>query len=196
MQVSELLRFGGKAFFAVRRDVKYPGFRVHKIHKRKTYQCNVILPFKSVLRNDFSEIYEFEHFNLHIKENTDCAFCSPTDRELLSENILTYAIADKYPVSKGHSLVIPKRHCPNYFDLSDKEKASCTLMMDHIQKKLQREYEPDGFNVGINVNQVAGQTVFHSHIHIIPRYNGDADDPTGGVRNLIDGQGNYLAKNE
>lgn len=196
MEVSELLRFGGKAFFAVRRDIKYPGFRVHKIHKQKTYQCNVILPFKSVFRNDFCEIYQFQHFNFKIGENKNCPFCSPEERRPLSENIFAYAIPDKYPVSKGHSLVIPKRHCSNYFDLFDREKASCSLMIDHLQKKLEREYKPDGFNVGININKVAGQTIFHSHIHVIPRYNGDTDDPTGGVRKVVDGHGNYLTENK
>lgn len=193
MAVSELLKPTGKAYFTVRRDIKRAGFRTHLKHEQKVYQCNVVLPFKSIIRTEHCETYEYRHINqLPQPDQTDCPFCSPTpDRELISESATVYALIDKYPVSPGHTLIIPKQHVGNYFELPERAKAACWLMVDHTKLLLATRFQPDGFNVGINVGAAAGQTIPHVHIHVIPRYKGDTQNPVGGVRNVIPGKGDY-----
>jgi diadenosine tetraphosphate (Ap4A) HIT family hydrolase len=100
---------------------------------------------------------------------------------------------DKYPVSPGHALVIPKLHIASYFDLPDKLRTACWLLVDRIKLLLTEQFQPDGFNVGVNVGHAAGQTVPHVHVHVIPRYVGDTENPVGGVRNVIPGGGDYLS---
>ncbi len=193
MHVSELLKPGGKAFFTVRRDLKFEGFRTHKIHRKPTYQCNVKLPFKSILRTEHCEIYEFQHYNIiNIVEQPSCPFCNPgSDREVLTEAATVYSILDRYPVSKGHTLVIPKIHIAEYFDLSPKYQMACWLVVNRVKILITERYKPDGFNIGINIGVSAGQTVPHVHIHVIPRYKGDVEDPMGGVRGVISNKRNY-----
>lgn len=191
MTISELLKPQGRAYFAVRRDLKYPGFRTHKIHKVKTYQCRVNLPYKSVLKNDFCEIYEYQHFTT-LDNGLDGIFENPsTDRELITESATAYSILDKYPVSKGHSLVIPKRQSNTYFDLTLKEEQALWMMVKRVKSILDRRFSPDGYNIGFNNDEAAGQTIFHTHIHVIPRYSGDIDNPRGGIRNVVLGKGDY-----
>ena len=187
MQISQLIKPTGKAYFAVRRDVKFEGFRMHKIHQERTYQCNVILNYNSIFKNDFCEIYEYQHYNqLKNKPAEVCPFCNPdSSRELLAESATAYAIYDQYPVSKGHSLIIAKRHCSSYFELSLREQTACLLMLKEVKEIISSRFTPDGFNVGINIGKDAGQTIDHVHIHLIPRYSGDVSDPTGGVRGVI-----------
>lgn len=122
-----------------------------------------------------------------IEENkSECPFCHVNSKiELILDSPSTYAIFDKFPVSKGHVLIIPKRHCADYFDLDLKEQADCWEMINHLKDIIQKRFNPDGFNIGINVNESAGQTIPHVHIHIIPRYLGDVEDPRGGVRGVI-----------
>jgi len=193
MAVSELLQPSGRAYFTVRRDIKRSGFRNHTEHDVKVYQCNVVLPFKSLLLVDHCEIYEYQHFNqLMQSTETDCPFCHSTpERELLSESATAYAMLDKYPVSPGHSLIIPKVHIGSYFDLSGKHRTACWLMVDRVKMLLTARFRPNGFNIGVNIGEVAGQTIPHVHIHLIPRYNGDVENPTGGVRNVIPGKADY-----
>ena len=197
MAVSELLAPSGRAYFAVRRDIKHNGFRTHTERGVKVYQCNVVLPYKSVLLADHCEVYEYRHFNqLNDTKITDCPFCRPdSERELITESATAYALFDKYPVSDGHALVIPKQHIANYFDLPDRAKTACWLMVDRVKMLLTQQFKPDGFNVGINAGDAAGQTIPHVHIHLIPRYKGDVENPTGGVRNIIPKKGNYLSSN-
>lgn len=192
-EISQLLKIGGKAYFVVRRDVAYPGFRMHKIHKKKTYQCNVILPFSSLLKTDSFEIYEYQHYSFLNKGVSDVSpFFSDNEVKVQVGEIATaFAFYDKYPVSKGHSLIVPKRQISNYFDLSFKEQSACWFLVRLVQEFLQKEYAPDGFNVGINVNEDAGQTVPHCHIHVIPRYNGDIENPRGGIRGVIPEKKDY-----
>ena len=123
---------------------------------------------------------------------SDCIFCSmPIDRIIL-ENELTYAIRDNYPVTSLHSLIIPKRHVVNYFSLTKDELLSCDFLLKEVKNSIQTEDESvEGFNIGINSGEVAGQTIFHCHIHLIPRRVGDAENPRGGVRHLITGKGDY-----
>ena len=115
----------------------------------------------------------------------------PNDR-IVIENELSHAIYDKYPVTKQHFLVIPKRHVLDYFGLSPEELLACDDLLRQLRSQIEDEDSTvEGFNIGMNVGEVAGQTVFHCHIHLIPRRRGDVPDPRGGVRNLIPGKGNY-----
>jgi diadenosine tetraphosphate (Ap4A) HIT family hydrolase len=120
------------------------------------------------------------------KENSDCPFCKlDSDRKLIFESETVYAIYDKFPVNAGHVLIIPKKHCPDYFQLTFEEQSDCILMLNKVREEVNNQFNPDGFNVGINVGEKAGQTVNHVHIHLIPRYCGDVADPRGGVRGVI-----------
>jgi diadenosine tetraphosphate (Ap4A) HIT family hydrolase len=185
MAVSQHLQPGGKAYFAVRRDIKRAGFREHYLHKKPTYQCVVKLPFKSILKTEHCEIYEYSHCNDRDRIPHSCLFCHPRRHlQLLTESATAYAIFDGYPLSKGHALVIPKRHTANYFDLSFKEQSACWLMVNTVKEILEREFQPDGFNVGMNIDRAAGQTMMHTSIHIIPRYRGDLPGAKGGIRRV------------
>jgi len=193
MEISQLLKPTGAAYFAVRRDIKFEGFRIHKLHQKPTYQCNVKLGYKSIFENESCEVYVYKHYNQHNRaENTDCPFCNPEqERKLILESATAYAMFDKFPVSKGHALIIPKKHCTDYFQLTFKEQSACWFILNKVKEFIKTEFNPDGFNIGINVNPVAGQTVEHVHIHIIPRYTGDVINPRGGIRNVIPGKGYY-----
>lgn len=193
MELSQLVKPTGKVYIAVRRDLQYEGFRTHKIHQKQTYQCNVKLAYKSIFKNENCEIYEYQHYNqLKLRENPDCPFCNPdSERELIVESATAYAIYDKFPVNVGHSLIIPKRHCADYFELSFKEQAACIFMVNKVKEIVSKRFNADGFNIGINVGEKAGQTVNHVHIHLIPRYNGDVAEPRGGVRGVIPNKQKY-----
>lgn len=122
----------------------------------------------------------------------DCPFClNNLNSEILLENNFSYAIYDKFPVSKGHILIIPKKHNSNYFDLSLEEQKECLILLNNAKKILDKEFKPDGYNIGININKDAGQTIWHAHIHLIPRYSGDIEEPRGGVRGVIPFKKNY-----
>lgn len=193
MELSQLVKPTGKVYIAVRRDLQYEGFRTHKIHQKKTYQCNVILNSKSFFRNENCEIYEYQHYNqLTITQNQDCPFCNPeVERELIVESATAYAIYDKFPINDGHVLIIPKRHCEDYFNLTFKEQAACIFMLNKVKEIISDRFNPDGYNVGINVDEKAGQTINHVHIHLIPRYKGDVENPRGGVRGVIPNKQKY-----
>lgn len=123
---------------------------------------------------------------------SDCIFCSiPRDRIIL-ENELIYAIRDNYPVTPLHSLIIPKRHVADYFSLTKDELLSCDALLKEVKNSIKAEDESvKAFNVGINSGEAAGQTIFHCHIHLIPRRFGDVENPRGGIRHLIPGKGDY-----
>jgi diadenosine tetraphosphate (Ap4A) HIT family hydrolase len=123
--------------------------------------------------------------------NTDCSFCSlPPDR-VISESDYSLTIRDGYPVSLGHTLIIPKRHVASFFELKAIEKAAILQAMDEAKDALDQEYSPDGYNIGINDGEAAGQTVMHLHVHLIPRYKGDTEDPRGGVRWIFPEKAKY-----
>jgi diadenosine tetraphosphate (Ap4A) HIT family hydrolase len=193
MDVTNLLSPKGTAFFAVRRDLKEEGFRLHAIHKQYTYQCNVKLPFQSLMCNSSYELYQYNHFNkLPRKKGETCPFCKLSRRvEIICETATCVAFYDGYPVSPGHALIIPKRHVANYFDLTNHEREAMNVMLQYVKRKIDERFHPDGYNVGINVNEVAGQSVFHVHMHLIPRYKGDVKNPRGGVRGVIPSKQNY-----
>ena len=118
--------------------------------------------------------------------NKSCVFCSVSADRIVAENLLAYAIHDKFPVTDGHLLVIPKRHAENYFSLTQDELVACDGLLRQLRDDITvKDPSAKGFNIGVNAGAVAGQTVFHCHIHLIPRRDGDVDDPRGGVRWVI-----------
>jgi diadenosine tetraphosphate (Ap4A) HIT family hydrolase len=153
----------------------------------------VVLNSKSFFKNENCEIYEYQHFNqISKRQNSDCPFCNPeSSRELIVESVTVYSIYDKYPVNDGHALIIPKKHCSSYFELSFREQSACMFMLNKVKEILIQKYNPEGFNIGINIGEKAGQTVPHAHIHLIPRYIGDVEDPRGGVRGVIPNKQKY-----
>jgi ATP adenylyltransferase len=121
-----------------------------------------------------------------------CPFCEIPTQRVIMENALAYAVRDGFPVTKGHSLVIPKRHVADYFELSADELLACDELLRRLrQSTLQEDPTVEGFNIGANAGAAAGQTVFHCHIHLIPRREGDVANPRGGVRHTIPGKGHY-----
>jgi diadenosine tetraphosphate (Ap4A) HIT family hydrolase len=111
-----------------------------------------------------------------------CPFCSLPEERLVDANDLAVVIRDGFPVSKGHSLVIPRRHVGSWFDVTPEEQRALLALLGRARRQLDGEFSPDGYNIGINDGPAAGQTVRHLHIHLIPRYAGDTEDPRGGVR--------------
>ena len=114
-----------------------------------------------------------------------CVFCEMDSKRKIYENQNVYVILDGYPVSQGHSLIITKRHVSNYFELTLEEKQAIDQALMHMKKQLYELYHPAGYNIGINNGDAAGQTVMHLHVHLIPRYKGDMENPRGGVRGVI-----------
>ena len=122
----------------------------------------------------------------------DCLFCNIPPVRIILENELAYAVRDGYPVTEMHSLIIPKRHIQDYFDLTTEELIACDQLIRSLKDEISNsDNSINGFNIGMNSGETAGQTIFHCHIHLIPRRTGDVDNPRGGVRNVIPGMGNY-----
>ena len=130
---------------------------------------------------------------LHEVRESGCVFCGHgLGRPLLRESELAYVIADKYPVTDGHVLIIPKRHEPSWFELTQGELAQCNLLIKEMRERISGEDRSvSGFNIGVNQGVTAGQTVMHSHIHLIPRRFNNVVDPRGGVRGAIPGRQSY-----
>ena len=116
-------------------------------------------------------------------DSPNCPFCHP--EHMLFEDDLAYAIADKFPVNPGHLLIIPKRHVADLFQTTGAERTALLSLLDQAKLYLEGKHAPAGYNIGINVGEVAGQTIAHVHLHLIPRYQGDMQDPRGGVRGVI-----------
>lgn len=121
-----------------------------------------------------------------------CVFCNLGDREVLWGVGDGMAFLDAYPVTVGHSLVIVRRHVSSYYELVASEQQLIWRGVQEVQRRLNKRYSPDGFNVGFNEGVAAGQTVMHFHVHVIPRYNGDVPDPSGGIRGVIPGKQKYI----
>ncbi|MFW5790947.1 MAG: HIT family protein [Bacillota bacterium] len=113
-----------------------------------------------------------------------CIFCDLPAKRIELENQRAIAIYDRYPVNQGHMLIIPRRHFANFFEARDEEVIAMNDLLKEARDYLDEKFNPDGYNIGININEAAGQTVMHLHIHLIPRYQGDIDDPRGGIRKL------------
>ena len=127
--------------------------------------------------------------------NDPCLFCNSKESGLAAENVLAYASYDTYPVSNLHCLIIPKRHVKDYFELSNDEVIACNELIKKIKNKvLLKDPLVKGFNIGTNVGKFAGQSVLHCHIHLIPRREGDVQNPQGGVRSVIPLKQHYKRK--
>lgn len=120
-----------------------------------------------------------------------CAFCTLSLARVIDENATALVLRDGYPVSPGHTLLIPKRHTGSFFDLSTKERGDLLTLLDRAKLVLDEEFQPQGYNIGINDGAAAGQTVPHLHVHLIPRFDGDLPDPRGGVRWVIPDKAKY-----
>ena len=125
-----------------------------------------------------------------MSETEYCPFCS--DPEIVMENELAFADYDSYPVNPGHCLIILRRHIAEYFEATAEEKAAIWSLVDKMKPIIDEEFKPDGYNVGVNIGKSAGQSVPHVHIHMIPRYQGDMEDPRGGVRGVIPHKQKYV----
>lgn len=121
-----------------------------------------------------------------------CAFCGRiASGDTVAENDLAVAFFDGYPLNPGHCLLVPRRHEPDFFALSAQEQAAMWMLASVVQRRIEVERTPDGYNVGINVGEAAGQTIAHAHLHVIPRFRGDVPDPRGGVRWVIPARAAY-----
>jgi diadenosine tetraphosphate (Ap4A) HIT family hydrolase len=120
----------------------------------------------------------------------DCLFCrrdDPTVNDVIDESDEFYARWDNYPASDGHIEVVPKRHVNSFFELDAHEVSEAFELLKRVQKQIDEKYKPDAYTIGINDGRAAGRTVDHLHIHLIPRYAGDVEDPRGGVRQILPG---------
>ncbi len=122
---------------------------------------------------------------------SSCPFCTLPAERIIQENEHCVLVLDAYPVSQGHSLIIPKKHVASWFDITTVERDSMMSLLDRAREKAISETSPDGFNIGINDGAAAGQTVPHLHMHLIPRYAHDQPDPRGGIRWVIPGKAKY-----
>jgi len=127
--------------------------------------------------------------------NNPCLFCNIKKSGLAKENELAYASYDTYPVSEMHCLIIPKRHVKDYFDLTEEEVIACNKLIKCIKKEVEiKDSTVRGFNIGTNSGKIAGQSIMHCHIHLIPRREGDVENPQGGVRSVIPKKQHYKRK--
>ena len=127
--------------------------------------------------------------------NNPCLFCNIKESGLVMENELAYASYDTYPVSEMHCLIIPKRHVKDYFDLTDDEIFACNKLIKSVKKEVEiKDHTVKGFNIGTNSGKIAGQSIMHCHIHLIPRREGDVENPQGGVRSVISNKQHYKSK--
>lgn len=122
--------------------------------------------------------------------NNPCLFCKDP-RGVSLQNEFAYSARDSYGVSPGHTLVIPRRHVADFFNLTPEEINACMALITEERKLLDEEFNPDGYNIGVNVGAAAGQSILHVHIHLIPRYKGDVENPQGGVRHVIPKKAHY-----
>ena len=120
-----------------------------------------------------------------MEQHAKCELCAP--RSVLTENELAYVLPDSHAMSRGHVLVVPKRHVADYFEMTHQEQVAILELLREAQRLVQAEHSPDGYNIGVNVGQAAGQSRMHVHVHLIPRYRGDVENPKGGVRCVLAG---------
>ncbi len=115
----------------------------------------------------------------------NCPFCDIDNLDIILKNDYCFAVFDKYPVNEGHMLIIPFRHFGSFFDATKDEILAIYELLNDAKNYLDKKYSPDGYNIGVNIGRVSGQTIMHLHVHLIPRYKGDIENPTGGVRGVI-----------
>lgn len=128
-------------------------------------------------------------------EDDLCPFCKRIDEgEIVLDMPLAVAFPDAYPISPGHTLIVPRRHEPDFFQLTPDEQAQMLALTSQVRSRLASELDFEGVNIGVNSGEAAGQTVDHAHLHFIPRYSGDVDEPAGGVRWLFPDKARYWEK--
>lgn len=120
-----------------------------------------------------------------------CPFCEMPQSRIIHESENAMVVRDGFPISNGHSLIIPKHHYPDFFSLPENIRTELFELVDIAKKQLDAELSPNGYNIGINSGEAAGQTVLHLHIHLIPRFKGDVQDPRGGVRWIFPDKAKY-----
>lgn len=123
-----------------------------------------------------------------------CPFCTLPAHRIIDSNEHGIVVRDGFPVSMGHTLIIPKRHVGSFFEITDEERADLLVLLNKAKVVIKEEFNPDGYNIGINDGSAAGQTVPHLHLHLIPRYKGDRNDPRGGVRWIIPEKADYWSQ--
>ena len=129
--------------------------------------------------------------------NNPCLFCTTKEEEIIEENEFAYATFDSYPVSSKHCLIVPKRHIKDYFELNENEVTGCDQLIKIIKNQIEKDDKTvKGFNIGVNSGKVAGQSIMHCHIHLVPRREGDVENPQGGVRGVIPSKQHYTRKNK
>lgn len=148
--------------------------------RHKTHMCP--------RRELFTGLWEV-HYRL--KEMNHCLFCSLPPGRVIDSSPLGLVIRDAFPISPGHTLIIPKRHVGSFFDLGTEERTDILALLDRAKANVDKDFNSQGYNIGINDGTAAGQTVPHLHIHLIPRYDGDRPDPRGGVRWIIPEKADY-----
>jgi len=126
-----------------------------------------------------------------MENSTPCPFCALPESRVLLRNAAAVVIRDGYPVAPGHTLVIPTRHVPSFFETTFVERMAMLELVDQAKQQVQLEFGPAGYNIGINDGAAAGQTIGHLHIHLMPRYLGDRPDPRGGVRWVMPEKADY-----
>ena len=124
--------------------------------------------------------------------NLDCVFCDRVNGgDLVATNDLAVAFLDAFPLSEGHCLLVPRRHEADFLALTQEEQAAIWALLPAVRRHIEAKRAPDGYNLGINVGEAAGQTIAHAHVHVIPRHRGDVRDPRGGVRWIIPAKARY-----
>jgi diadenosine tetraphosphate (Ap4A) HIT family hydrolase len=124
----------------------------------------------------------------------ECPFCNPSEDRTFLRRDQVIGLWDAFPVSPGHALLIPVRHIPTWFEATAAEHVGLVAAIDEAKEIIEKHHRPDGYNIGINCGAAAGQTVFHLHVHLIPRYQGDVADPRGGIRHVIPAKAKYLGR--
>ncbi len=167
MAVSELLKPEGRAYFTVRRDIRRSGFRYNPKHQCKTYQCNVVLPYKSILRTEHCEIYEYQHINQikHRRGKDGCLFCTPSpDNILVTESATAYAMQYQTNLDCKQIVVVPKRHVSDYFEMTFKEQCACWLMLKRIKNLIERNDELGEYHFEVRGGKTLANPIKHAHI--------------------------------
>lgn len=123
-----------------------------------------------------------------------CPFCQLPPERIQFSNLHSVVIRDGFPISPGHTLIIPRRHVGSFFDIDAAEREALMALLEEAKRRLDKEFKPEGYNIGINDGPAAGQTIPHLHIHLIPRFEGDRTDPRGGVRWIIPEKADYWSK--
>ena len=125
---------------------------------------------------------------------SSCPFCAIPDERTVADSRFSVAIPDAYPVSPGHTLIVPRRHICSLFSLPREEREDLMDLLETMAERLRQERSPDGFNIGVNEGGAAGQTITHLHVHLIPRYAGDVPDPRGGIRWIMPARADYWSE--